>query len=569
MIKLMNLGLWAGFSACEDGLIGALNENFELLDALVQAKVIDIVEELPEDPTDGDMYILESDGSINVWYDDAWQTIPARVGFMTFVESEEEYYWYNGTVWAELPTNLGDVTGPASSTDHAIARFVGIDGKEIEDSLVTISDTGEMAGAIKTTTDLLETDNARVDILSVSESIITGLTGTNVTLPALSTVNVHITSAVDSISDITDPALDGFGRVHILVNKRPSGAMVLINNANIRTGTGANLTLENGASVWLVYDATDAIWTIVGGSGASVGTINMTTDTFTGDGVTTVFNLTNNPGSIDNIWVFLTGNYQQKVNYSFTPPNTITFSTAPITGTNNIEIKYGNVSPIGTPADGTVSPVKTNLPSPNYIVRSTPGSGTYTPTAGTKWIKVSVQGGGGGGSAGAGSGGGSGTAGTDSWFGSSAILRGFGGAGGATAVAGVGGSVTTTLTKIGKYALGSAGQNDGMSANSRGGDGGSSYFGHGGSGGTTNASGPGYAATVWGGGGGGGSSTGGAFGGAGGGGGGFIEAIIDGPLSGSYNLFVGAGGNGSASVGTGWSGGNGFQGVIFIEEYFY
>ena len=40
----------------------------------------------------------------------------------------------------------GDIIGPSSSTENAIARFAGTDGKEIKDSVVTISDTGVMEG---------------------------------------------------------------------------------------------------------------------------------------------------------------------------------------------------------------------------------------------------------------------------------------------------------------------------------------------------------------------------------------------------------------------------------------
>src|SRR5262252_7017412 len=43
--------------------------------------------------------------------------------------------------------NLGDVSGPSSSTDKAIARYSGTTGKIIQDSVVTIADTtGNMAG---------------------------------------------------------------------------------------------------------------------------------------------------------------------------------------------------------------------------------------------------------------------------------------------------------------------------------------------------------------------------------------------------------------------------------------
>ena len=42
---------------------------------------------------------------------------------------------------------IGDVDGPASATDNAVARFDGTTGKLIQNSTVTIDDTGAIAGA--------------------------------------------------------------------------------------------------------------------------------------------------------------------------------------------------------------------------------------------------------------------------------------------------------------------------------------------------------------------------------------------------------------------------------------
>jgi hypothetical protein len=44
------------------------------------------------------------------------------------------------------PAGAGDVDGPASSTDNAVARFDGTTGKLIQNSVVTISDTGAVTG---------------------------------------------------------------------------------------------------------------------------------------------------------------------------------------------------------------------------------------------------------------------------------------------------------------------------------------------------------------------------------------------------------------------------------------
>ena len=55
----------------------------------------------------------------------------------------------NGAGVPTWTTNAGgDVTGPASSTDNAIARFDGVTGKLIQNSVTTIDDTGNASGIL-------------------------------------------------------------------------------------------------------------------------------------------------------------------------------------------------------------------------------------------------------------------------------------------------------------------------------------------------------------------------------------------------------------------------------------
>ena len=53
----------------------------------------------------------------------------------------------NFTITNTSPSLGGDVVGPASATDNAIARFDSTTGKLIQNSVVTVSDTGAVAGA--------------------------------------------------------------------------------------------------------------------------------------------------------------------------------------------------------------------------------------------------------------------------------------------------------------------------------------------------------------------------------------------------------------------------------------
>jgi hypothetical protein len=53
----------------------------------------------------------------------------------------------------------GDVVGPASSTDHAIARYDGVTGKLLQDSGITINDNNEITGPTNTTFNIFGSDN--------------------------------------------------------------------------------------------------------------------------------------------------------------------------------------------------------------------------------------------------------------------------------------------------------------------------------------------------------------------------------------------------------------------------
>lgn len=54
---------------------------------------------------------------------------------------------WNGTAWVPGISGSGDVTGPASSTDNALARFDSTTGKLIQNSTAILSDTGALATA--------------------------------------------------------------------------------------------------------------------------------------------------------------------------------------------------------------------------------------------------------------------------------------------------------------------------------------------------------------------------------------------------------------------------------------
>ena len=73
------------------------------------------------------------------------------------------------------------------------------------------------------------------------------------------------------------------------------------------------------------------------------GTPSIEVDTFNGDGSDTTFTLSTEPANKNNLQIYIDGVYQVKNNYS-TSGTTLTFATAPQTGTNNC-LLYTSPSP--------------------------------------------------------------------------------------------------------------------------------------------------------------------------------------------------------------------------------
>ena len=136
------------------------------------------------------------------------------------------------------------------------------------------------------------------------------------------------------------------------------------------------------SQIIFVADAETSTWFA---SQSGLGATNVNIDNFSGNGSTTAFTLTSDPSTENNTAVYISGVYQQKNTYSVSG-TTLTFSTAPPTGTTNIEVAYSSPLAIGTPSDGTVGIAKlsaTGTPSSSTFLRGDNSWQTVavTPTA--------------------------------------------------------------------------------------------------------------------------------------------------------------------------------------------
>jgi len=118
---------------------------------------------------------------------------------------------------------------------------------------------------------------------------------------------------------------------------------------------------------------------------------NLTVDQFSGDGSTTGFTLSVDPGTENNTWIFVDGVYQEKQAYSVSG-TTLTFTSAPPTGSNNIEVMIGTTLTVGTPSDGAVTRAKLATGAVADLNVSTKTT-TYTATASDNLLLCDASGG--------------------------------------------------------------------------------------------------------------------------------------------------------------------------------
>jgi len=90
---------------------------------------------------------------------------------------------------------------------------------------------------------------------------------------------------------------------------------------------------------------------------SGLGSTNVVIDTFNGTGSQTAFTLSGDAGTKNNTFVYVSGVYQAKSTYSLST-TTLTFSTAPPSGTGNIEVIWTQPLAVGTPSDGTITTAK-------------------------------------------------------------------------------------------------------------------------------------------------------------------------------------------------------------------
>jgi len=170
-----------------------------------------------------------------------------------------------GVITNSSPSLGGDVVGPSSATDNAVARYDSTTGKLLQNSVVTVGDTGAVSGvttlaaSTSVTTPIVQATNsaglALRNSAGTSQISMGAGGGDNVTI-AVST-NLNGANAQIDISPT------GTGHVHI----KPSGTGA-VEIAPINAGTMNNMVI--GGTTPLAITGTTITATSFVGSGASL-----------------------------------------------------------------------------------------------------------------------------------------------------------------------------------------------------------------------------------------------------------------------------------------------------------
>ena len=262
-----------------------------------------------------------------------------------------------GVITNSSPSLGGDVVGPASSTDNAIARFDTTTGKLLQNSVVTVGDTGAVTGittlsaSTSVTTPIVQASNSGGLALKNSG----GTTQMSVGAGGGDNMSINVSTNINGTNAQIDISPTGTGHVHM----KPTGTGS-IEIAPTNAGTMNNMVI--GGTTPLAITGTTVTATTFVGSGASLTNVVNSLSASTGisvSGSTGAVTVTN---TAPDQTVSLTGG--TGISTSGTYPNFTITNTSPSSGGTVTSVAALTLGTTGTDlsstvANGTTTPVIT------------------------------------------------------------------------------------------------------------------------------------------------------------------------------------------------------------------
>ena len=262
-----------------------------------------------------------------------------------------------GVITNSSPSLGGDVVGPASSTDNALARFDSTTGKLLQNSVVTVGDTGATTGittlsaSTSVTTPIVQASNSGGLALKNSG----GTTQMSVGAGGGDNMSINVSTNLNGTNAQIDISPTGTGHVHM----KPTGTGS-IEIAPTNAGTMNNMVI--GGTTPLAITGTTVTATTFVGSGASLTNVVNSLSASTGisvSGSTGAVTVTN---TAPDQTVSLTGG--TGISTSGTYPNFTITNTSPSSGGTVTSVAALTLGTTGTDlsstvANGTTTPVIT------------------------------------------------------------------------------------------------------------------------------------------------------------------------------------------------------------------
>ena len=277
----------------------------------------------------------------------------------------------NGAGVPTWATNAsGDVVGPASSTDNAIARFDTTTGKLIQNSVVTIDDTGAATGfttlsaSTSLTTPIVQASNSA----GLSLKNASGTTQMSVGAGGGDNMSINVSTNLNGTNAQIDISPTGTGHVHI----KPGGTGS-IEIAPTNAGTMNNMVI--GGATPLAITGTTITATTFNGSGSGLTSIPnsaLTNSTISGVSLGgSLFNLTAGTGVSFSTGTTYNGSAAITINATGTG-GTVTSVAALTLGTTGTDLS-------STVANSTTTPVITlNVPTASAANRGALSAADWT-----------------------------------------------------------------------------------------------------------------------------------------------------------------------------------------------
>lgn len=250
-----NLGLYKDLSKCEENLLELINFNFFKLDSTWQLKVIDIVEDLPLSAQVGDVYILTTgiysqENFYAIFDGEKWVYVPVQQGHLFYLESQGDFYSYDGFEFFSFTSRFGNVINFSYSENNQVARFDGESGKIIKNSLVTINDDG----VIFTPTSIYA-DTLNVEKISSDNYEIINLGGGSAQIEGL--INTFVVADAEQVFDdlVLSPEFNLNSSFIFTIKNGSGGNIYLSPFGNIDLGYPEMLTLNDGGSLFVMFDS--------------------------------------------------------------------------------------------------------------------------------------------------------------------------------------------------------------------------------------------------------------------------------------------------------------------------